>query len=577
MVWGGCGTNPETVTPEVEDPSPAATEIFVDFTAESGLDFVHFNGMSGELYLAEITCGGGAFLDYDRDGDLDVYLLQGKMIGSGKILEDALVPPHHPTPLRDRLYRNDLRTEDGRSASPAFADVTDSMGVTATGYGCSVAVGDVDNDGWPDIYVGNLGPDRLLRNEGDGTFRDVTPGSGLDDSGSTVTATFFDYDRDGWLDLFVGHNVTFDNSGGTVCYSLSGAPDYCGPGAYPFEPDRLFRNRGTDADGRVTFEDVTAQAGLGSAPPRPTLGSTVADFDGDGWLDLYVANDGEPNHLWRNLGDGSFAEEAMLAGCAVNSRGAAEASMGVTVDDYDRDGDPDVFLTHLIKESNTLYRNDGSGTFSDVTARSGLGAPSLPFTSFGAGWLDFDNDGWLDLFVASGAVTLIPSLVAAQDPFPLHQTNQLFRNLGDDEEDLNVRFAEVSDRTEGVFARSEVSRGAAFGDVDNDGDEDLLIINNGGPARLLINRVGQDRSWLGLSLAGIGTTATLLRDGGPILRSNVRTDGSYSSASDPRILFGLADETDVDTVAVRWSDASEVKWSTLPTRRYYTLMRSKIE
>ena len=561
-------------------PSPAVpvappVDLFVDRAAAAGLDFVHFNGMSGELYLQEITCGAGALIDYDGDGDLDVFLLQGTMIGRGKTLADALVPPRYPPPLTGRLYRNDLAVGADGSPTLHFTDVTAGMGAKATGYGCGVAVGDFDGDGRPDLYVGNVGPNQLLRNRGDGTFEDVTALAGVGDPGTGVATLFFDYDRDGWLDLFVGNNVTFDNTGATVCRSLTGAPDYCGPGAYPFQPDRLYRNRG---DG--TFADVTVAAGIARTPARPTLGAVAADFDGDGWPDLYVGNDGEPNHLWINRHDGTFSEEGLLAGAAVNASGASEASMGVDAGDYDGDGDLDLILTHLIKEKNTLYRNDGRGLFDDHSQAAGLAAPSLPYTAFGTSWIDYDNDGWLDLLVVNGAVTLLPDEVRQGDPFPLRQQKQLFHNLGPagGAAGGEVRFADVTASAGAAFALPEVSRAAAFGDVDNDGDTDVVIVNNNGPVRLLLNQAGNLRPWLGLRLVGgepprdmLGAVVRLKRRGRPPLVRLVHTDGSYSAASDPRVLFGLGDDPAVEAVEVTWPDGSRERFIGVAGGRYTTL------
>ncbi len=566
-----------------EEPVPVPSgPVFEEAEGAAGIDFVHFNGMSGELYLAEITCGSGALIDFDQDGDLDVYLLQGRMLGPGKTLADALAPPAPGTPPGDRLYRNDGPPEG--SGPRAFVDVSASLAVSMDRYGCGVAVGDADGDGLPDLYVANLGANQMLRNRGGGVFEDVGAAAGVDDPGSGVAATFFDFDRDGRLDLFLGNNVTFDQSGATVCESLTGARDYCGPGAYPFQGDRLFRNLGNGPDGIPRFGDVTAASGLAAAPSRPTLGAVAADFDGDGWQDLYVANDGQPNHLWRNLGDGRFEEVALLSGAALNASGAAEASMGVDAGDVDGDGDLDLFLAHLVKESNTLYRNDGRGGFTDATAVFGLAAPSLPFTAFGSAFLDFDNDGWLDLLVANGAVTLLPELVGIGDPFPLHQRNQLFRNLG-----LGTgkvpRFAEVSPKEMPALARSEVSRGLLVGDLDNDGDPDALVVNNGGPVRLLWNRIGQEHDWLGARLVtgsppreALGAEVALLGPGGPLLRRWVRSDGSYSSAGDSRVLFGLegiAPRAAGDTfhLLVRWPDGRRERFENVPMRRYSTLVQ----
>jgi hypothetical protein len=311
--------------------------------------------------------------DYDHDGDLDVFLLQGAMLGDRLTLADASMPPPDGLPPRHRLFRNDAVA----TGLPfRFVDSTARLATATMQYGCAAATGDVDNDGWIDLFLANLGTSQLLRNDGGGTLRDMTPASGIEQQGSAVTATFFDYDRDGRLDLFVGNNMTFDNSGATVCRGLTGAPDYCGPGAYPNEPDRLYHNRGNG-----TFEDVSVLSGLASAPRRPTLGAVAADLDGDGWLDLYVANDRQPNNLWLNQKNGTFRDEALLLGAAVSGYGASQASMGVDAGDFDNDLDLDLFLTHLEKETNTLYRNDGAGGFTDATETVGLAAPSLPYTS----------------------------------------------------------------------------------------------------------------------------------------------------------------------------------------------------
>ena len=409
-------------------PSHAASpapdfELFIDEAAQTGLDFVHFNGMSGELYYMENMGSGVALLDYDSDGDLDVYLVQGHMIGKGRTVADAIFPPAADSPLTDRLFRNDLSLDPAGRPIPRFVDVTESAGIVGDGYGMGVATGDYDNDGAIDIYVTNFGSNQLWRNSGDGTFTQRLSESGTDDSRWSVSAAFWDFDRDGWLDLYVGNYVEYRLATDRRCVSSTGAPDYCGPLAYEPVFDSLFRNRG---DG--TFEDVTESAGLLSEPPGGGLGVTSGDFDGDGWLDLYVANDMTPNQLWMNQRDGSFRNDALFAGCAVNAEGKAEASMGVDAGDFDRDGDLDLFMAHLTGETNTLYLNDGTGIFRDQTLLAGLGNPTGDFTGFGAAWFDFDNDSHLDLMAVNGSVRSIPALVQAGDPYPLHQPNQLFHN-----------------------------------------------------------------------------------------------------------------------------------------------------
>ncbi len=382
---GSCGDRPAGIRSTGDEPQSlpaAASEIFREAAAESGLGFVHFNGMSGEKYSHEALGGGVALLDYDNDGDLDVYLVQGAMQGRGKTIEDALFPPRHPLPLTDRLYRNDLelRADGGRVLQ--FTDVTDRAGFAAHGYGMGVAAGDVDNDGWIDLYVTNFGSNQLWRNRGDGTFGDITAASGTDDRRWSVAAALFDYDRDGWLDLYVGNYVAFTTDTNKLCRFETGLITYCGPLSYPPEPDRLFRNRG---DG--TFEDATAL--IRGAPAAGTLGVVTGDFNDDGWLDFYVANDALPNHLWLNEGDGSFREEALLAGVAVNMQGDSEGSMGVTAGDFDNDGDEDLFMTHIDRETNTVYVNDGTAYFVDSSVGTGLGTPSHNFTGFGRQFIEF--------------------------------------------------------------------------------------------------------------------------------------------------------------------------------------------
>ena len=541
---------------------------FTDGAAAAGLDFVHFNGMSGEYYSAEIMGPGGALLDFDNDGDLDVYLVQGRMLGPGKTLADALFPPPSGTgpEAGDRLYRNDLQVQANGTRTLRFTDVTAGSGLGIRGYGMGVATGDVDNDGWIDIYRTGLGANHLFRNNGDGTFADLTARAGADDPRWSVSASFVDYDRDGWLDLYVGNYVDPRLEDRIECFNRTGEKDYCGPQRYVPAPDRLLRNRG---DG--TFADVTAAA-LRGGEYGPALGVVAADLDGDGWQDLYVANDGEPNQLWLNQRDGTFLDGSWLAGVAVNRDGNAEGSMGVDAGDFDGDGDDDLFMTHIATETNTLYINDG-GLFEDRTARAGLGPPSLPYTGFGTAWFDFDNDGWLDLLIANGEIRTQEALVRANDPFPLHQRNQLFRNLG------NGRFEEVGDAAGSMFRVSEVSRGAAFGDVDNDGDTDVLLTNNNGPVRLLINRIGDRNPWVGLRLVGasgrrdmLGARVAVFRGGGAVLWRRARTDGSYVSANDPRVLFGLGETASVDRVRVVWPGGRAEEWAGVGANRWTTLI-----
>jgi hypothetical protein len=569
VLWGCSPGEPAVPSAPGSEAGGETAALFVDVAAAVGLDYTYFNGMTGELQALELIGAGAALFDYDGDGDLDAYLVQGRMMEDADPIEKALFPPRHALPLSGRLYRNDLIA--GRAESLRFADVTEESGIgaIATGYGQGVAVGDYDGDGRPDLYLTNFGPDQLLRNGPDGTWTDVTARAGIDESRWSVAAGFFDADRDGDLDLWVGTYVAYDPTDVPPCHDLTGAIDYCGPGKFLPEPDVFYRNGG---DG--TFEDATAAVGLAGVS-NPALGVAVVDFDGNGWLDLFVANDARPNLLWLGAGGGRFREAAMLAGVALSGAGEAQASMGVGVGDYDGDGVVDLFKTNLVREGSTLYRGLGGGVFTDTTQVARLLAPTRPFTSFGCGFIDYDNDGWLDLLQVSGAIQRIPALAERGDPFPLHQPNQLFRNHGDG------TFEDVSARAGPVFALSEVSRGAAFGDVDDDGDVDVLVVNTNAPARLLRNEVGSRRTWLGVRLLegepprdAPGAEVRLERDGAPPLFRLVRIEGSYASASDPRVLFGLGKATARSArLVVKWPDGTSETFADVPAGRYTTLRR----
>ena len=542
----------------------AGQEWFTERAEASGLDFVHFNGMSGEFYFEEMVGSGVALFDYDNDGDLDVYLVQGAMLGEGKALADALIPPAMPLPLTDRLYRNDLAVAADGTRTLRFTDVTAESGLEVREYGMGAATGDFDNDGWVDLYLTRRGPDRLFRNNGDGTFTDVSERAGTRQPGWSISASFVDFDRDGWLDLYVGNYVDHDPD--RECTTELGAREYCGPQGFMPVPDRLYRNRG---DG--TFADVTAEAQV-AREYGPAMGVVAADLDADGWPDLYVANDMQENQLWINRQDGTFVNDALLAGVALNQAGAVEAGMGVDAGDIDNDGDDDLFLTHLDAQTNTLYVNDGRGLFEDRSTMSGLGATSIASTGFGALWFDYDNDGWLDVLAVNGAVTTIKELVEAGDPHPLRQPNQLFRNLG------GGRFADVTAEAGPALALSEVGRGAAFGDIDNDGDTDVVVTNNAGPARLLINNVGSGNRWLGLRLVGgspprdmLGARVGVFRAEGPPLWRRARTDGSYASAHDPRVLVGLGSAAAVERVQVVWPSGRVEEWPGVAANQWLTL------
>ncbi len=359
--------------------------------------------------------------------------------------------------LRSRLFRNDLSSAGGLH----FTDVTERSGIVATGYGMGAAVGDIDNDGWADLYLTGLGAAQMLRNNGNGTFRDVTAASRTNDARWSTSASFVDYDADGWLDLFVVHYVNFGLDMKRGCFSASSARDYCNPAVYDAVPARLLHN---ERDG--TFSDVSARAGLARSGGRG-LGVLAADVNGDEWTDLYVANDGDPNHLWINArGSGRFTDEAPLAGVAVNRTGQAQGSMGIDAGDVDGDGDQDFFVTNLDNEGNAFYRQVEKGVFEDRTVEAGLFR--LGFTGFGTRLLDYDNDGWLDVIVVNGAVRHLAAQARRGDTYPLKQRSQLFRNDG------RGRFVDVSDAAGPAFAQLQVGRGVATGDLDNDGGVDVV-------------------------------------------------------------------------------------------------------
>src|SRR6185437_9927327 len=357
---------------------------------------------------------------------------------------------------------------------------------------------------------------------------DVTKESGTEDPRWTTSASFFDYDRDGWLDLMIVNYADFSVTNNPNCYAATTARDYCTPRVFRAPGNRLLHNKGNG-----TFEDVTVAAGIDKEFGHG-LGIVTADFNDDGWLVIYVANDGDPNQLWINQKNGTFINDALLAGAAVNRNGQTEAGMGVDVVDVDGNGTEDIFVTHLMDETNTLYVNLGQALFEDRTREAGLGMPGHRYTGFGTFFFDYDNDGWLDLFVANGAVQLLPDLVRKKDPFPLGQPNQLFHNTG------KGSFVEVIGEAGAELQLSEVSRGAAFGDIDNDGDTDVLITNNNGPARLYLNQIGNRNHWLGLKVIGksgrdmLGARIEVIVSEKNVLRRRARTDGSYLSANDPR-------------------------------------------
>ncbi|HUR34775.1 MAG TPA: CRTAC1 family protein [Vicinamibacterales bacterium] len=552
-----------------------ASDWFVDGAGAAGIDFAYFNGMSGQFYFPEMLGGGVGLFDYDNDGDLDVYFAQGQMLGNGRPLSAAAIAPRS-LPLRGRLFRNDTTAAADGSPVLHFTDVTGPSGIDARDYGMGVATADFDNDGCVDLYLTNFGPNRLYRNNCDGTFRDVSEASGTADPEWSVSAAFLDYDRDGWLDLYVGNYVQYSLDTDKPCTGLAGQRDYCTPAVYTPQTDRLYHNQRNG-----TFKDATADALLGG-PFGPALGVAVADFNGDAWPDIYVTNDGKENLLWMNQRNGTFRSAGPLSGAALSGDGDAEGSMGVDAGDFDNDGDEDLFVTNLPTEGSDLYVNDGSGLFEDRSNAMKLGPLSIGDTGFGTAWFDVDNDGWLDLFTANGSIEAQKARLT--DKFPYDETNRLFRNL------RGTSFEDTGAKGGLPFRSSHVSRGAAFGDIDNDGDVDVVVNNIHGSAQVLINTIGNRNHWIGLSLttctsvpgapgsasrraapAGgssgcrpartvVGARIQILRPRAPALWRRARADGSYASANDPRVLVGLGESSEPPTVRVTWPNGDAEQW-----------------
>ncbi|MFH1568744.1 MAG: CRTAC1 family protein [Gemmatimonadota bacterium] len=498
---------------------------FVDVTAAAGIDFVYTDGATGRKYMPETMGSGAAFFDYDGDGELDLYVVNGAPLPGFQA----------PTPPTNALYRN---RGDG-----TFADSTAAAGVGDTGYGMGAAVGDCDNDGDADLYVTNFGANVLYRNQGDGRFA-ADAGAGVADPGWGTSAAFADYDRDGDLDLYVANYMDYDPAANKTCYQ-GAARAYCGPTAYPGQSGVMYRNEG---GGR--FLDVTRTAGLYTDQGRQ-LGIVFGDEDDDGAPDLFVANDKRPNFLFRNNGDGTFTDLALTAGVAYNAEGEPESAMGADLADYDNDGRLDIVVATFQWLANTLYHNDGAGFYTDVTFQAGVGTESLPYLGMTAAFLDYDNDGFLDLFVANGH---LDSNVKDYDPAASYeQRNQLFQNRRDG------TFCEVTGSAGPAFAVARVSHGAAFGDYDRDGDTDIFVSDsNGKPSQLMRNDGGSDNHYLAVRTRGtasnrdgIGTRLELVAGDLRQVRE-VRSGYGYMGASDVRALFGLGHRRQVERLTLRW-------------------------
>ena len=513
---------------------------FSDRTRALGIDFRHQRGASAQKHLVETMGSGCALLDYDGDGRLDVLLING-----GRTPDS---PPF--VPRAHALYRN---RGGGR-----LEEVTREAGLDLpAGYGMGVAVSDYDNDGDPDLYLTHFGPNRLYRNNGDGTFSDVTGRAGVAGAEWSTGAAFFDYDRDGAPDLYVVNylDATFERN--PPC-EMKGIRAYCHPRHFAGVPDRLYRNLG---DGR--FGEVSRSSGILN-PEGKGLGVLAADFDGDGWVDLYVANDSVRNVLLRNKGDGTFSDVTLLSGTGYNSQAQAEAGMGVDAADYDGDSLLDIFVTNYDLETNALYRYQGNWLFGDERWRSGLARKDRFLLGFGAGFLDFDNDGDRDLLVVNGHV--VDNIERIQPDLSHPQPDQLFENRGG-------RFVEHGPFYRWSSRQPRVGRGAALGDIDNDGDIDVLISNCGAEPTLLINRVGARRNWIQLRLTGtdssrdaVGTRLTLTTAEGE-QSDQITGGGSYLSASDLRAHFGLGEAVRVEEIRIRWPSGKEEVLKDIPANR----------
>jgi hypothetical protein len=541
-----------------------AEDLFIDATESSQVGFRHVNGMSGEFYYPEVIGAGVALFDFNNDGKLDLLAMQGTPLVPGKSTAAE------PATCVAKLFRNDLVTDSAGKSLVNFTDVTQESGLCTHGYGMGVSVGDIDNDGFLDVFVTNFGaPNQLFRNKGNGTFIDITKAAGVAGNGHWgSSSTIFDFDRDGLLDLFVANYVDYRLEKNFKCYASTSARDYCAPSAYKPVPGILYRNRGN-----ATFEDVSKKSGITQAFGAG-LGVMAVDFNGDSWPDLYVANDGNPNQLWINQKNGSFKNEAALRGAAVNADGVPEAGMGMDIADFNGDGTDDIFLTHLTREKSTLFVNRGDGYFEDRSVETGVAAPSIPYTGFGTLFFDYDNDGWLDIVAVNGAVHNIEELRSAGDPHPLHQKKQLFHNLG------NGRVAESTAVAGKVFGLSEVGRGLASGDLDNDGSVDLVVNNNNGRLRIILNRAGLNRPWIGLRLLSgkrdaYGAKVQIKRGGLAEIWRRVRPDGSYLSANDPRIVVGLGSSPAIDALIVHWPDGVAEQFDRPEPKRYTTLVQGQ--
>lgn len=520
---------------------------FVDVTEEAELDFKHFTGAFGKRYMPETMGSGCAFLDFDNDARLDILLINGKSWKNGEI---------SPT---SKLYRN--------VGNDRFVDVTDATHLAIPMYGMGTAIADYDNDGDADIYITTLKRNRLFRNNADGTFSDVTDTAAVGGESWSTSALFFDYDRDGWLDLFVCNFIRWSKKLEIPCVVDDQFIFYCPPFAYGGRSCRLYRNLGNG-----TFEDVTVRAGLYN-PKGKSLGVTMLDYDDDGWMDLAVANDTEPNFLYRNNGDGTFTDEAVLRGVATSEKGMARAGMGIDASDVKNDGGVALAIGNFSNEMTAFFYASDNGEFTDLARKANLGSASLLTLTFGLFFFDFDLDGHSDLFCVNGHIE--PDIAKSQPNLSYAQQPSLFRNQG------NLIFEDVSDVV--GFENPGVGRGAAYGDYDSDGDLDVLVSNNGvlpeyGGASLFRNEGGNRMNFLRVKTIGTRSNRdgigakVVLATGNATQRKMVRTGGSYCSQSERTLTFGLDDAKLVESLQIIWPSGQVDLHTNLAVNRLITVI-----
>jgi hypothetical protein len=531
---------------------------FTDVTNAAGIKFVHHNGAFGKKYLPETLGSGCAFVDVDGDGWQDLFFVNSKAWAGLPAEARSAKAGRAGTPSYPALYRNN---HDG-----TFTDITRQAGLAVEMYGLGVAAADYDNDGRIDLYVTALDSNHLFRNTG-GKFVETTRTAGVADGGFSTSAAWFDYDKDGRLDLFVGHYVEWSPQKDLFCTVDGTHKSYCTPESYNGASPTLFRNRG---DG--TFENVTARAGL-KDPASKALGVAVLDFDSDGWPDLFVANDTQPNRLYRNKRDGTFADVAVAAGVAFNEAGVARAGMGVDAADYDRSGRESLVIGNFSNEMMGLYHNEGNGLFIDDAAVAGIGRPSLLTLTFSCFFFDYDLDGWADIFAANGHVA--DDIQAVQKTVTYAQPPHLFHNVG------RGRFEEATRQSGPPMQEAMVARGAAYGDFDNDGDLDLLIATNGGRARLLRNDGGNANHFLTVKTTGtlsnrdgIGARVTV-KAGGATLSRLVRSGSSYLSQSQLPLTFGLGSAAAAERVDVDWPSGRKDTLTNVRANQTITVQESR--